>query len=136
MSVFELLSRREREVMEVLFSMSQGTLGEIADRMQSPPTRPAMRSIIKGLEKKGHLEQAGKQGREYIFRPKEHAQQEGQSAFSKLLSTFFGGSIKKGLAAYLSDPSLELSVEELEKIEEMVREAKQKANTSGKVPKS
>ena len=132
MPVFEQLSRREREVMELIFALGQATLGELAERMDSPPTRPAMRSIIKGLENKGLLKQAGKRGREFVFEPVPKAQHEGQSALAKLLSTFFGGSMKEGIAAYLSDPSLELNAEELETIEELVREAKRRANTSQK----
>jgi BlaI family transcriptional regulator, penicillinase repressor len=129
MSVFEQLSRREREVMEVLFSLGKATLGELAEQMQAPPTRPAMRSIVKILEDKGHLEQSGKSGREHVFRPRRRVAKEGRNALSKILTTFFGGSMKDGLAAYLNDPAQDLDPQELEKIEAMIREAKTKASS-------
>jgi len=133
MSVFEQFSRREREVMEILFSLGKATLGEVAEQMQSPPTRPAMRSIVKILEDKGHLEQSGKQGREHVFRPRRRVAKEGRSALSKILTTFFGGSMKDGLAAYLNDPTQDLDPEELQNIETMIREAKKKmASRKGK----
>ena len=130
MSVFEQLSRREREVLEILLSAGEGTLGEIAERMKSPPTRPAMRSIVKILEDKGHLEQAGKRGREHVFRAKQQVRKEGRSAWRKVLGTFFGGSMSDGLAAYLSDPAVKLDATEWEEIEALVREARQKAETA------
>jgi BlaI family penicillinase repressor len=130
MSIFEQLSRREREVMEILFSLGEGTLGEVAEGMTSPPTRQAMRSIVKILEEKGHLEQCGKRGREHIFQPRRVVEREGRSAWRKLLGTFFGGSMSDGLAAYLNDPSVEIDPEELQAIELLVREAREKAEGS------
>lgn len=129
MSVFERLSRREREVMEILISLDEGTLTQVAAKMKSPPTRPALRSIVKILEDKGHLDQAGKRGREHVFRPKRRVAREGGSALSKILATFFGGSIKDGLTAYLNDPNREHDPEELDQIEAMIREAKKRASS-------
>lgn len=122
--------------MEILFSQGEATLGEVAKQMESPPTRPAMRSIVKILENKGHVEQSGKRGREHVFRPRRVVEREGRSAMGKLLATFFGGSMKEGLAAYLSDPKLKLDPEELKTIEAMVREAREKANSKKKGKKS
>lgn len=127
MSLFEQLSRREREVMEILLSLGQATLGELSAQMKSPPTRPAMRSIVKILEVKGHVEQSGKEGREHVYRPRRRVAKEGRNALAKILTTFFGGSMKDGLAAYLNDPSQKLDAEELEGIETMIREAKKKS---------
>lgn len=136
MSVFEQLSRREREVLEIVFAMGEGTLGEIAEQMKSPPTRPAMRSIIKILEEKGHIEQTGKRGREHVFRPRRVVKKEGRSAWRKLLATFFGGSISDGFAAYLNDPNVQLDPAELDEIEALVRDAKQKAKQSNSTRKA
>lgn len=121
--------------MEIVFSLGEATLGEVAGQMQAPPTRPAMRSIVKILEEKGHLEQSGKRGREHLFRPRRVVEKEGRNALSKILTTFFGGSMKDGLAAYLNDPSQELDPDELREIEAMIREAKKNASR-GKEKKS
>ncbi len=130
MSIFKNLSRREREVMEILMRLEKGTLAEIAERMDDPPTRPAMRSIIKGLESKGILQQCEKRGREFLFEPIPQANQEGPSALGKLIKTFFGGSMSSGIAAYLNDPDQDINTEELEQIETLIREAKERDNAS------
>ena len=130
MSIFKNLSRREREVMEILLRLEKATLAEIADRMDDPPTRPAMRSIIKGLEGKGILRQSEKRGREFLFEPASQVNQEGPSALRKLLKTFFGGSMSTGIAAYLNDPDQEINSEELEQIEALIQEAKKRTSGS------
>ena len=111
-------------MMEILFAVGEATLGEIAKRMNQPPTRPALRSIAVILEKKGHVVRSGKRGRELLFRPKRLSEREGRSAWRGLLDTFFGGSIGKGLAAYLADPGSKVSAEELREIERIVAAAR------------
>lgn len=113
--------------MEIVYALGGGTLGEVAKEMESPPTRPALRSIAKSLEEKGYLVQSGKDGREYVYQPTRQPKREGQAAWGKVLTTFFGGSIRDGLAAYFSDPSVELSEKELKQIEALVREARRRA---------
>lgn len=122
------LSRREREVMEILFSLPEATLGDLAAQMENPPSRPALRSIVKILEDKGHVTPCGKRGREYLYRSRHQSAPEGRAAWRRLLQTFFGGSMKDGLAAYLSDPSTEVSPEELKTIEKLVRETRLRAS--------
>lgn len=128
MSIFDPLSRREREVMEILFALGEGTLAEVAARMASAPTRPALRSIVTILAEKGHVETAGKRGRQLVYRPLRKPQAEGRSAWRKVLATFFGGSMRDGLAAYLADPSVALTAEELKEIETLIRAARKRAS--------
>lgn len=135
MSIFEELSRREREVMEILYALGKATLGEVAGRMGSPPTRPALRSIVTILEEKGHVVRSGTRGREHVFRPRRQPQREGRAAWRKVLATFFGGSMEAGLAAYLNDPSVELSPAELETIEKLVRDARRRVSEQADGPR-
>lgn len=129
MATFNHLSRREREVMEILFALGEATLSEVAERISDPPTRPALRSIVTILMEKGQVGTAGKRGREYVYRPLRQTVREGMAAWRRVVSTFFGGSVKDGLAAYLADPEASVSPEELKEIESMIRAARRRSKT-------
>lgn len=130
MSSLSQLSRREREVMEILFALGEGTLSAVAGRMADAPTRPAMRSIVIGLMDKGHVATAGKRGREYVYRPLRQPAREGAAAWRRVLATFFGGSVKDGLQAYLADPATAVSADELKQIETLIRAARRRGSNS------
>ena len=110
--------------MEILYALGKVTLGDVAERMKDPPTRPALRSIVTILEDKGHVLRCGKRGREHLYRSRRQPKREGRAAWKKMLATFFGGSVQEGLAAYLNDPSIQVSDEELKTIEKIVRTAR------------
>jgi predicted transcriptional regulator len=126
MSSLNTLSRREREVMEILFALGEGTLTEVAEKMPAPPTRPAMRSILVILIEKGHVMVGGKHSREHVYRPLRQPTREGAAAWRRVLNTFFGGSVKRGLAAYLADPEAAISADELKEIESLIRAARRR----------
>jgi len=130
MSTLMHLSRREREVMEILFALGEGTLTEVAERISNPPTRPALRSIVTILMEKGHVGAVGKRSREYVYRPIPQPVGEGMAAWRRVVETFFGGSVKDGLAAYLADPGAAVAPEELKEIESMIRAARRRAANS------
>lgn len=128
MSSLSLLSRREREVMEILYEQGDGTLSEVASSMADPPTRPAMRSILIILKDKGHVVTTGKRGREYVYRPLRQPIREGAAAWRRVMETFFGGSVKRGLAAYLADPEATISADELREVELLIRAARRRSS--------
>lgn len=127
------LSRREREIMDIIFSLNQATLGEILDRMEQPPTRPALRSLLTILETKGHL-QHGKTGREFVYRATHAKQDAGKSALRRVLDVFFGGSLPDALAAHLADPAKLPDRAELAALEQLVAQAS-KRRPAGKIKK-
>lgn len=112
--------------MEVLFSLGEASLAELAGRMESPPTRPALRSVVKILEEKGHVVTGGKRGREILYRPRPEPAREGRAAWGRILDTFFGGSLKDGLASYLADPSVEIDKKDLKALEKLIRDARKR----------
>jgi len=128
MSILEELSRREREVMGILFASGEATVAEIGGGMREAPTRPALRSILTILVEKGHVEVSGKRGREMVYRAKGQAQAEGRSAWRRLLGTFFGGSLCDGLAAHLADPAVTVTTDELKALEKLIRDARRRTN--------
>ena len=128
MSGLSKLSRREREIMEIVFSLGEATLTEILERVDDPPTRPALRSIIGILEDKGRLTQGNKRGREFVFRATESRKKVGRSALGNVLETFFAGSIGDAVATHLNDPRARYSEEELEELAALI-ESKRSNNS-------
>lgn len=118
------LSRREREIMDVVFAWGQATVAEIAQGLSDPPMRGAIRTMLRILEEKGHLTHR-KEGREFVYLPTRAPQVEGRSAMRRVLEVFFGGSLEKALAAYLSGgPETELSPDELKQVQELIEKAR------------
>lgn len=127
MSGLSKLSRREREIMEIVFSLGEATLTDILERVDDPPTRPALRSILGILEDKGKLARGPKRGRELLYRATESRKRVGRSALGKVLDTFFSGSLGEAVASHLSDPRATLSEDELEQLAELI-ESKRSPN--------
>ena len=94
------LSRRERQIMDVLFSRGEATVNQIAEALPDPPTAMAVRRMMHILEEKGYLRRC-EQGREVVYAPKESRDNAGRSAFARVLETFFGGSLEEALSAHL-----------------------------------
>jgi len=114
------LSRREREIMEIVFALREATLTEILERVENPPTRPALRSIIGILETKGMLTQGKKRGREFSFRPTASRKRVGKSALGRVLDTFFSGSIGDAVATHLNDPRAKYTDAELAELAKLI----------------
>ncbi|YCM44312.1 BlaI/MecI/CopY family transcriptional regulator [Verrucomicrobiaceae bacterium 227] len=121
------LSRREREIMEIVFSLGETTLTGILERVDNPPTRPALRSIIGILETKGKLIQGKKRGREFTFRPAESRKRVGKSALTRVLDTFFSGSLGDAVATHLNDPRAKYSDEELAELAALIESKRTKS---------
>jgi predicted transcriptional regulator len=119
------LSKRERQIMEALYRRGEATAVEVLGDLADPPSRTAVRTLLRILEDKGHLTHR-KSGREFVYRPTRARQQVARSAFRRLLATFFGGSIEQAVAAYMADPSAELSQPELERLRALVEQARAK----------
>ena len=119
------LSRRERQVMDILFRLGEATAQTVMDELADPPSYSAVRAVLATLEGKGLVEH-DKQSRRYVFRPtvpREHAK---RSALRQLLSTFFGGKPEMLVASLLDPDDHVLSREEIERIRRMIDEAEGK----------
>ena len=113
------LSRREREVLGIVFRLGEATVNQVMEEMPDPPTRAALRSIFRILEEKGHLRHR-KQGREFVYRSTERKDRAGKQALRGVLQTFFDGSLGNALAAHLADPGERIDEQEAEKLEELI----------------
>jgi BlaI family penicillinase repressor len=119
------LSRREREIMDIVYSRGTATATEVLEQMPDDPNRATVRTLLRILEEKGHLKHS-KKGREFVYAPSRPRERVGQSAFQRVLRTFFGGSLEKAVAAHLADPAAALSPSDLERLTTIINAAKEK----------
>ena len=117
------LTRRERQIMDVLFARGEATVNQIAEALPDPPTPMAVRRMMHILEEKGHLRRR-EQGREVVYAPKEAKDKAGRSAFEKVLETFFGGSLEEALAAHLVSRKDGVSAGERERLISLIDQAR------------
>jgi predicted transcriptional regulator len=117
------LTRRERQIMDVLFARGEATVNQIAEALPDPPTPMAVRRMMHILEEKGHLRRR-EQGREVVYAPKETRENAGRSAFDKVLETFFGGSLEEALASHLISRKSAISTEERDRLVKLIEKAR------------
>jgi predicted transcriptional regulator len=117
------LSRREREMMDIVFRRGRASASEVQAEMQEPPTYSAVRATLRILEQKGLLRHES-EGSRYVYRPAVNLDRARRSALHHLLDTFFDGSIANVVASLLEKPSRKLDVEELSRIELLIAEAR------------
>jgi len=125
MSELTNLSRRERQIMEVIYTKGEASASDVLEGLADAPTRTAVRTLLGILEAKGHVKHK-KRGREFIYAPTQKRARTGKSAFRTVLATFFEGSLEKAVAAHLADPGAEISQEELLRLSALIDEAKGK----------
>jgi BlaI family transcriptional regulator, penicillinase repressor len=121
------LSRRERQIMEIIYSLGEASASQVLEAMTDPPSRTAVRTFLRILEQKGHLTHRA-EDRHYVYRPTRPAGQVARSMFRRMLQTFFGGSLEQAVAAHLSDPDAELSPQELQRLQKLINQARKKEN--------
>jgi BlaI family penicillinase repressor len=121
------LSRRERQVMNIIYARGQATAVEIHESLPDPPTFSATRAIIRTLEEKGHIRHE-EQGLRYLYLPVVSADKAKRSALSNLVSTFFQGSPSRLLATLLDGSTAKLTEDELKELERLIQQARQERN--------
>jgi BlaI family penicillinase repressor len=119
------LSRRERQIMDVVFASGEVTAVEVADRLPDPPSKTAVRTLLRILEEKGHLKHVLR-GREFVYQPTQSRLRASRSAFQRVLKTFFDGSLEKAVAAHLAAPASNLTAEELDRLATLIQQARTK----------
>jgi BlaI family transcriptional regulator, penicillinase repressor len=119
------LSKRERQIMDVIYAHGEATVTQVLAGMPDAPMRGALRTMLRILERKGHLTHR-QLGREFIYRPTKPRGQAGRSALGRVLDVFFNGSLESAVAAHLSDPrrAAKLTADELERLSDLIEQAK------------
>ena len=117
------LSRRESQIMEVVYALGRATAAEVRGRMPDPPSYSTVRALLRVLEEKGHLRHE-QDGPRYIYLltvPRERAV---QAALRRLVRTFFDGSTEQAAAALLRMPETELPPERAAEIARRIEKAR------------
>jgi len=119
------LSRREREIVDILYASEEtsATAGEIRSRMPSPPSYSAVRATLRILEQKGLLKHEA-DGARYVYKPVLARSKARQSAIEHLLTTFFNGSAAGAVLTLLERPGTELTSDELDRLAELIEQAR------------
>ena len=119
------LSRRERQIMDVVYARGEATAQQVQDGLPDPPTLTAVRTLLRILVSKGHL-RPRKAGKAFVYAPARPRARAARSALRRVLDTFFGGSLEQAVAAHLADPGSDVSAEELDRVACLIRQAKEK----------
>ncbi len=118
------MSRRERQIMRVIYRLKQATVQEVHRELPDAPSLNALRTLIQILESKGHLKRE-KVGREFVYSPKKSRAAAGLAELQSVLDTFFEDSLGEALATHLSRRKDQISEDEYERIARLVEEARQ-----------
>lgn len=118
------LSRRERQIMDVLHASGSATVLQVQSQLPEPPTDMAVRRLLHILEEKGHVKRLGKDGREVLYAPAQSKTKAGLKALRHVLDTFFGGAVDEALAAHLTRKDASLTDGQAERLQQLIEEAR------------
>jgi BlaI family transcriptional regulator, penicillinase repressor len=119
------LSRRERQIMDVVYRRGRATVKEVLNDLPDPPSYSAVRALMRILEEKGHLQHEREKAK-YVYKPIRTRRAAAKLAIRRVVQTFFDNSATKAAAALLSAYEPELNAEELDSLKQMVEQARQK----------
>ena len=117
------VSRRERQILEILYRRGRATAAEVLGEMPEPPGYSAVRAMLRTLEEKGHIRHE-EQGPRYVYLPTLPLETAKKSAARHLVETFFGGSMEQAVATLLNSAAKKLSGEELDRIAALINRAR------------
>jgi len=123
MRKLQSLSRREREIMDIVFRAGNATAGGVRESMADPPSYSAVRATLRILEQKGLLRHVH-DGRRYVYRPTVQLDKARQGAIEHLLSTFFEGSAADAVLTLLERPGIEFSSEDFDRMAQLIERAR------------
>jgi BlaI family penicillinase repressor len=117
------LSRRERQILDILYQRTQATAAEVQSALPEPPSYSAVRALLRILEDKGHVRHE-QDGPRYVYRPIIARGNAQRSALRHILQTFFDGSAEQAISALLDDSSSRFSPAELDRLAHMIDTAR------------
>jgi predicted transcriptional regulator len=117
------LSRRERQIMDVIYKLGKATAADVHERLPDQPTYSTVRAKLRVLEEKGFVRHE-EQGPRYLFIPTTPRDKARRSALQHLVDTFFGGSAEQVVATLLDSSASKLTDEELDRLSKMIDKAR------------
>ena len=117
------LTRREREIMDILYRRERATAAEVLEDMTNAPTYSAVRALLRILEDEGHIKHV-QDGPRYVYLPAVARNDARKSALSHVVATFFDGSVEDAVVALVESSRAKLSKEELDRLSQLIAKAK------------
>lgn len=127
------LSRRERQIMDIVYEKGKVSAQEVRDALPDPPSYSAVRALLRILEEKGQLAHE-QEGARYLYLATGPREVAAKSALRQVLRTFFGGSVSGVVATLLSDKEIEISDDERRELQQMIEEAREEGRRSCSMP--
>lgn len=119
------LSRRQRQILDILYEMGEASVLEIQAQLPKAPTPMAIRRMLQILEEDKGLVKRRKEGRNYVYMPRPARGKTGAKMLNHVLKTFFDGSLPQALAAHLADKKSQLSKEEYDQMMASIKQARE-----------
>ena len=117
------LTRREREIMDILYRRGRATAHEVLGDLADPPSYSAVRALLRLLEERGHVKHA-QEGQSYVYAPAVARGDARKSALAHLVRTFFAGSVEQAVATLVESSRSKLSRDELDRLSDLIDRAK------------
>jgi predicted transcriptional regulator len=117
------LSRRERQIMDVIYRRGRATAADVMQALPDPPGYSAVRALLRVLEAKGHVKHESR-GSRYVFLPTVPREKARRSALKQLVQTFFDGSAEQAMVALLDLSASKLSDDELKRLSALIDQAR------------
>ena len=126
-SLHQVLTRRERQIMDILFRRGRATANEVMADLSGDPSYSTVRTQLRVLEEKGHVKHE-EEGLRYVYVPVVARHTARKSALRHLLDTFFDGSTEKAVAALLGGEASRLSEDEFDRIADLIAKARKEGS--------
>jgi predicted transcriptional regulator len=120
----EVFSRRERQIMDIVYRLGRATAAEVLAELPDPPSYSAARAALRVLEEKGHLRHV-REGVRYVYEPATEREKASQSAARRLLETFFDNSAERAVAALIDVSREQLTEEDFDRLARLIEKAKE-----------
>ena len=117
------LTRRERQIMDVIYRLGKATAQEVLENIPEPPSYSAVRALLRLLEERGHVRHVT-EGQKYVYWPAVGRSDARRSALSHVVRTFFGGSVEQAIATLVDTSRSKLSPDELDRLSDLIEKAK------------
>ena len=122
------LSRRERQIMDVLYRQGKASVGDVQQSLPDPPTYSAVRALLRIMVDKGLIAYEN-DGTRYLYAPLQPRQNAAISALRQVVQTFFGGSAEQAVATLLSTSEVNITDEELQRLALLIAEAQERSGS-------
>lgn len=116
-------SRRERQIMDVLYRLGKASASDIRDAIPNPPSKTAVRTLLTILQEKGHV-RFTRDGAKYIYEPVASREEVAKTTIDRVVQNFFGGSIERVVATLVDSQEASLSDSQVENLKAIIEKAR------------